>query len=238
MRTVAGRALLGFLAIALVLAGLAAGGVLEVPARYDPFAPLDIDEEPNLWTGWKLARLERDGPLCRAVLSRARGLAVTPVPDRKTGEGCGFRDAVRIDRSLVPLSPASPPATCAMAAAYALYERHGLEPAAREVLGQPVARIEHYGTYSCRNMYHRPSGRRSEHATANALDVAGFVLADGTRITLERDWRGSPDPRREAFLRRVRDEACRFFDVVLGPDYNEAHRDHFHLDRGGARACR
>jgi len=36
----------------------------------------------------------------------------------------------------------------------------------------------------------------------------------------------------------VRDGACRFFDVVLGPDYNDAHRDHFHLDMGAYRACR
>lgn len=220
------------------MAVLAAGGVPVLPDRHNPFAPLAIDEEPGWLTGYKLGRLEADGALCLGVLRRASGLAVTPVPDRDVAEGCGFRDAVRLDRTAVPLAPASPTATCALAAAYALFERHGLDPAAREVLGQRMARVEHLGTYSCRNMYHRSSGRRSEHATANALDVAGFVLADGTRVTLERDWRGSPDPRREAFLRRVRDEACRYFDVVLGPDYNDAHRDHLHLDRGRSRACR
>ena len=32
--------------------------------------------------------------------------------------------------------------------------------------------------------------------------------------------------------------ACRFFDGVLGPDYNAVHRDHFHLETGGYTMCR
>ena len=47
------------------------------------------------------------------------------------------------------------------------------------------------------------------------------------------------DPGAEGrFLRRSRDGACRWFGAVLSPDYNTAHRDHFHLDRGAFRACR
>ncbi len=100
-----------------------------------------------------------------------------------------------------------------------------------------MTRVLHLGTYACRNIDHRAGGRRSEHASANAIDIAGFVLADGQRVTLVDAWDG-PDVRKAAFLRAVRDGACRFFDVVLGPDYNDAHRDHFHLDMGAYRACR
>ncbi len=39
-------------------------------------------------------------------------------------------------------------------------------------------------------------------------------------------------------LRDARRGACRFFDGVLGPDYNAAHRDHFHLETGGFGMCR
>ncbi|MGZ8231738.1 MAG: extensin family protein, partial [Burkholderiales bacterium] len=74
------------------------------------------------------------------------------------------------------------------------------------------------------------------HATADALDVAGFVLSNGRDIRIERDW-GSDDPD-GLFLRQVRDGACRVFDGVLGPDYNAAHRNHFHLESGGYRMCR
>ena len=127
-------------------------------------------------------------------------------------------------------------ASCPLAAAWALFEAHALRPAARAHLGQPVARVIHFGTYACRNINHRPFGRRSRHATADAIDVSGFVLRDGREISLARDWNGGS--REARFLRAVRDGACRFFDAVLSPDYNAQHRDHFHFDLGGFRACR
>ena len=66
-------------------------------------------------------------------------------------------------------------------------------------------------------------------------------LADGTRISLLEDWPGSDA--RSLFLREVRDGACDLFATVLSPDYNEAHRDHLHLDQAqrgsfGWRGCR
>ncbi len=94
----------------------------------------------------------------------------------------------------------------------------------------------HLGTYACRNINHRERGRRSEHATANAIDISGFVLADGKQITLREDW--NRNSRHQIFLRAVRDGACNFFDVVLSPDYNAALHDHFYLDMGRFRACR
>ena len=62
----------------------------------------------------------------------------------------------------------------------------------------------------------------------DVIDIAGFVLADGTRISVLRDWPGEGDKAR--FLRTVRDGACDGFATVLSPDYNAAHADHFHLD--------
>ena len=101
--------------------------------------------------------------------------------------------------------------------------------------------IRHAGTYSCRRLYGRAEGRFSEHAGANAIDIAGFRLADGTEVSVLRDW---PDAgAKGAFLRDVRDGACRLFATTLTPDYNEAHADHFHLDqadrgRSGWAMCR
>jgi hypothetical protein len=118
----------------------------------------------------------------------------------------------------------------------ALWERHVLQPAARTLLGSEVARIEHFGSYACRNVYGRENARRSQHATADAFDIAGFVLRDGQRIRVLADWSG--DDASAAFLRTLRDGACTYFDAVLGPEYNAAHRDHFHFDRGAARICR
>ena len=71
---------------------------------------------------------------------------------------------------------------------------------------------------------------------ANALDLVGFRLRDGRRISVLHDWSGEGDNAR--FLRLVQDAACERFNITLGPDYNAAHRDHFHLDMGMWRMCR
>lgn len=226
----------GFL-LCCVLA-LAAGGyglwqgVLEVPPRWNPWAPLDLNEPPGLLTRYKLGRLAQDPARCEAVLE-ASALDYTPMSDATPEPGCALRDTLRVERSRVAFS-APFRATCPLAVAYLLFERHALQPAAQTVFGSPVVRVEHFGSFACRNIAR--SNRRSQHATANALDLAGFRLADGTRITVARDWDGEGDKAR--FLRLVRAGACSAFNTTLGPEYNAAHRDHFHVDMGGHGLCR
>ncbi|WP_144428318.1 extensin family protein [Azospirillum thiophilum] len=238
--------LLRWLALVLLLAAAGAaaavwGGLVAVPATYDPWAPLDLRAEPDWLTGFKLARLERDPEQCRAALGDT-GLRFTALPDRGSpdrgsDEDCALRGVVRVSRSEVAFSSGFI-ATCGLAAAWTLFETHAMQPAAERHFGSRVARVEHLGTYACRNVYGRAEGRRSEHASANAIDLAAFVLADGTRIGVLNDWGAAGAGAKAAFLRDLRDGACRFFDVVLGPEYNDAHRNHFHLDMGAFRSCR
>ena len=219
-------------------------GALRVPDAWNPFAPLRIDDAPNWLTRHKLDRASADRAACAEALAQA-GMRATPLEDRRTGEGCGFDHAWRI--SGTTLDTGEPFAlSCRAALSLAMWERHGLQQAARRHLGSEVAGIEHYGSYACRNLYGREGGRRSQHATADAFDIAGFVLADGRRVRVLEHWRAAAqgagpagdDDAEAAFLRDVRDGACRWFDAVLGPDYNAAHADHFHFDRGRARICR
>ncbi|SOD90016.1 extensin family protein [Caenispirillum bisanense] len=223
-------------ALLLIVAGLALAvwrGPVEVPDRWNPWAPLRITEAPNILTPMKLSLLEADGDLCRAALASADALAWTPLPDRPSEEGCGLTDAVRITEA-EPGFGEPITATCRLAVAWALFEHHELAPAAQEELGTEVARIGHYGTQVCRNI--AGSSRRSEHATANALDLSSLRLADGRTVSVARHW--EEDSPRGRFLRRIHAGACRFFDVVLGPDYNAAHADHLHLDMGPFGTCR
>lgn len=155
--------------------------------------------------------------------------------DRETAPGCSFHDAVRIDGTTARVGEPFT-LTCRAAVSLALWERHVVQQAALARFGSAVAQLEHFGSYACRNIYNRPNATRSRHATAEALDVAGFVLADGRRIRVLGGWSG--DAEESAFLHDVRDGACRFFDGVLSADYNAAHRDHLHLDRGSFRMCR
>ena len=71
---------------------------------------------------------------------------------------------------------------------------------------------------------------------ANAIDIAGFVLEDGTRISVKEHWRERSDAGK--YLTRIHKKACRLFSVTLGPDYDAAHADHFHLDMGSVETCR
>lgn len=223
----------------LAAAGMAASyavrsGMLVIPDRWNPWAPLTIADAPSWLTRWKLGRLEGDPAQCRAVLSQAQ-MRYAPVPDRASEAGCDIRNAVLVARTSARVGEAFT-LTCSSAVALALWEKHVLQPEALHHLGSRVAAIEHYGSYACRNVYGREGGRLSRHATANALDVAGFVLEDGRRVRVRNDWGGEGNAGR--FLRAVRDGACRFYDGVLGPEYNAAHRDHLHLDRGPYRVCR
>jgi len=222
----------------LSLALLWRGDQLQWPERWrawNPFAPLVIADAPNPLTPMKLARLSSDDALCRSVLAGS-GFDYAPVANRATGEGCGFSNAVRI-RALDGIELASPfVASCRVAVSLAMWERHSLQPAAREIFASPVARLDHFGSYACRNLYGRSEGRRSRHATADALDVAGFVLDDGRTIRVISDWSGAGDAAR--FLHTVHSGACSYFSTVLGPEYNRAHRDHLHLDRGLGGICR
>ncbi len=226
------------LAFFLLAAGLAAwavhSGRFAVPPHWNPWAPLDMAAPPHWLTGYKLQRTAADPALCVAALQTS-SLKHALVADNDTGDGCGWQTAVRVnDARFAPTFTL----TCSAALSLAMWERHALQPAAQAHFGQPVARVEHFGSYACRNV--RGAGgegeRRSQHASANAFDVAGFRLGNGRRISVLADWSGG-EPE-AAFLREVRDGACRFFRGTLSPDYNAAHRDHFHLDRGPYRLCR
>ncbi|MNJ54570.1 hypothetical protein D3C77_500180 [compost metagenome] len=195
---------------------------------------LDVREPPNLLTPYKLGRLQDNPQLCAQALASS-DLRYRPQADSAPTAQCPLQNVVRVEGSSVRLS-SSFLASCPLAVAYALFERHALQPAAQRAFAQPVVQVDHLGSFACRNMYNRKEGRLSQHATANALDIAGFRLADGRRINLLKDWQGEGTKAR--FLKDVHASACDSFNTVLGPDYNVAHRNHFHVDMGFWQICR
>jgi len=175
---------------------------------------------------------------CLANLGATRA-NFTPLPDQYFGAGCSTVNTVRLaslqgDYAALALSNLGP-VTCPLANSFAAWARFGVDRAARQILGSALVRIETMGSYNCRNV--AGSERRSAHATASAIDVSGFVLVDGRRITVLDDWRdGTPAERR--FLQVVHASACKRFGTVLGPDYNAAHQNHFHVELSGRSFCR
>lgn len=221
-RRLAGLALL--LATAVILRA-------HLPARWDPAAPLDVGARPGPFERHKLARLDADG--CLDALA-ASGAGFQRREDRPVVDGCGHEAAVQLDALSRARLHAPTLLTCRAALSLALWERHVLQREALARFDAPVARIEHVGSYACRDI--AAGGRRSRHARADALDVTAIALEDGRRIALLTGWRS--DAEASGFLHALHRGACRWFDGVLGPDYDDAHRDHLHFERGGTRHCR
>lgn len=217
--------------------------VLARPRPQDlPWTRLDLSRPVGAATGAKLAALDAAPALCRRLLAVA-GLRDRPAPPVSGPNGCGYADGMRLaagGAGTIAWRPA-PVTRCAMAASLAVWEWEIVQPAAIRRYGMPVVAIEDYGSYACRRIAGRGTMGWSQHATANAIDVAGFRLADGRRVTIAAGWHDGG--RDGAFLHDVRDGACRLFATTLSPDYNAAHRDHLHLDQAprgamGWRACR
>lgn len=118
---------------------------------------------------------------------------------------------------------------CSMVAALNEWLADVVQPAAQARFGQPVAQIDSMGSYNCRGMNNQMGAKLSEHSFGNAIDIGGFRLADGRRITLVHDWwRG--DPVTQAFLHDVHNGACDRFATVLSPGANIFHYNHMHVD--------
>ncbi|PJI85786.1 hypothetical protein BC777_2133 [Yoonia maricola] len=206
-----------------------------LPREWNPTQPLRISDPVTLLTGWKLNRAVASEDQCLATLDGFA--ALQPLAPLADTEQCFIRD--RVDLRAVGQARLNPVETrCAIALRLAMWERHSVQPAADKFLGSSVSSIDHIGSYNCRVMRtaNGPSKRMSTHATADAIDIAGFGLSDGSRIRLLADWEGQGAE--AAFLRAVRDGACDWFNLTLSPDYNRLHADHFHLQSRGWGLCR
>ena len=225
------------------------------PAGYRPYSPAPGAAGPSVYVapgagvidqgidGGTLSRVQRGaGSLsqCEAELASAR-VTFSPTPDRVNSETCGLTDAgvLGADMGTVArMAPGDVTMTCALALAVSVWRRQSVEPAARELLGSDIVAIEHMGVYACRAVRNDAgdSRRVSAHSRAAALDFSAVRLRDGRRITVRDDWNAGGAE--GAFLRRIRDDACKVFGTTLSPDYNAVHADHLHLEAERGRLCR
>tara|TARA_B100000686_G_scaffold122551_1_gene129816 strand:+ start:3192 stop:3881 length:690 start_codon:yes stop_codon:yes gene_type:complete len=216
----------------LCLALIGSWALVHMPDRYKPWKPLQTIDEGGPFFKMKLSALSGDYDTCTTVLSRS-DVDFEQVNDRQSG-GCNLTDQIHLNRGLAPYS-ATVQGTCPLIVALSAWEDTVLAPAARRHFDSSVASITHYGIFSCRNV-RGSTTRRSQHASANAIDIAAITLADGTRISVLDDWDDTNE--KGAFLRDLHQGACGIFSGVLGPDYNALHRDHFHFDLGPYNLCR
>ena len=208
------------LAVALTLA---ACGRSEPPSRPNPKPAVARVDGPS----------KRETAMCERDL-RELGVDFQTLPDRQFGPGCAIVGTVKLLDVGVPTTNLGA-VRCGQARTYAQWARNAVAPAAYQILGSELAKVESMGSYNCRNV--AGTGRRSGHAIANAIDIGGFQLKDGRRITVLGDW-NSTDPDVQRFFKVISASACKRFGTVLGPNYNAAHRNHLHLEDDKANFCR
>ncbi|MCD2324556.1 extensin family protein [Sphingomonas sp. IC-56] len=177
----------------------------------------------------------RETQQCFTDLSR-EAVRFSPLPDRDFGGGCQVLGAVQLLDVGVPITNIKS-MRCPLARSFIGWIRFAVAPAAKQILGSELVRVESMGTYVCRAIVgSSASNRLSEHGLGNAVDIGGFVLADGRKVRVLGGWKSDDEQVRE-FFEVIHRSACKRFKTVLSPDYNAAHRDHLHLDMGRGPFC-
>ncbi len=169
----------------------------------------------------------RKGSVCGDIA--IQGKPVGTVPGKI--KACGVKDAVQITSvSGVTLSR---PSTMDCGTAIALNEwvDRSVKPTFKR--RGPVVQLQVAAHYVCRTRNNRKGARISEHGKGRAIDISGFVMADGEVVTVYDGWRKNPS---QTQLKKVWRGACGPFGTVLGPNSDQHHRDHFHLDTARYRS--
>ncbi len=170
------------------------------------------------------------GQRCLVALDRL-GVAYQVAPVPAAAGSCEVNNPVRVSAAAIAWDQPGIVA-CRFAVMLDRFAREDVTPLARQYFGETVAEMRNFGTYACRTTR---GGHESLHAEGKAIDIASFILVDGTVISVERDWRAKGAKGR--FLHAVALAACARFSLVLTPDSDRDHANHLHLDSGPYRSC-
>ena len=168
------------------------------------------------------------GAVCGDVA--IQGVEIGAVPGKLNG--CGVIKAVKVrEVSGVALSQ-NAVMDCVTAKALKSWINDGMKPAIGN-RGGGVSRIRVVAHYACRTRNNQRGAKISEHGRGRAIDIAGFTLRDGSKISVLKDWNKGG---KGQSLRRMHKTACGPFGTVLGPEANHYHKDHFHFDTARYRS--
>ncbi len=225
----------------VILAAIAASAVAAnnfIPQQHLPWRKLNPQAPLGFGTKAQFIRLSLSpSSVCMDMANGLNKLSSAPSKPNRPNNSCGWTIARDVTSAHnISLSPNMAPMQCPLSLGAWIWMRE-LQILSREYFDQDIIKIHHFGTYSCRRQNGNNSGQWSEHAFANAWDITGFELSNGTLISIQKDWNGKNASRRQ-FLRTARKKACKIFKVTLSPDFNAAHHDHFHFDMGPSSTCR
>lgn len=187
-----------------------------------------VPEPPktDTFTGWSPAQVKTAQAACdRLSASQMEFKSLPPIRQGACGTPIPIALKFINQEPRIELRPAAR-LNCRTAEAVNRWMRDVVQPRAWEFLDARIVRILVMSSYDCRTR--AGTGKLSEHAFANAIDVSEFITAKGEHVRLTEHWGGTSE--RARFLKAVHKGACRIFGTVLGPEADAAHRSHFHLD--------
>ena len=214
----------------------------------------DARADGDLPPGWKddaldavpVLVIEKENPQeyasCLSEL-KSLGSSFSEVDRIDDGKGCGIDKPIEV-RAILPGVTLKPEGVirCEAALALARWTKETAAPATSSAFGPEIriTALNQASTYVCRLRNNADTGKISEHARGNAVDIASFTLSDGKTVEIQpRDEDGTLTG---AFQRAVTASACLYFTTVLDPGSDAAHEDHLHLDvierKNGYRYCR
>lgn len=169
---------------------------------------------------------------CPARLAQISDAAIVPPPE-SDDEGCVISTPVRIgaievEGGKVKLSGA-PVLDCPFALQVARWTRDVAAPLAKGELDRELVELGTGNGFQCRRRNRKKTGKLSEHAFGNAIDIVAFRFAE-SRFDVE-DYEDM-DADEAGYLDAVRKSACGYFTTILGPGTNAAHANHLHFDLG------
>jgi len=169
-----------------------------------------------------------------AVFEMIQPVSGNPDGSRSEETSCGISEPVLLESVMWGERRARFPGevklSCGFARKLVEWLKVDVLPVAEERLGSPIAVIGSGPGYQCRRRNNRPDGKVSEHAKGRAIDLPYFKLADGSVVSVEKDW--GTETEKGGFLKSVHTAACKHFTTVLGPEADADHTSHFHLDIG------
>lgn len=190
------------------------------PAKTKP-APPKPPEQPGV---------ADSGDACYAKL-RAAGDIFEQAP-APTGplDGCNVEAPVRLSsvalrNGRIELN-AKPLLGCSFALLFSDYIRNLAAPLGAATMDAPLVAIDSGPGYQCRGRNGDAGAKISAHGKGVAIDVRGFVFANGRRVAVE----DQSDAQSTAYLKSLRAAACGWFTTVLGPGSDPYHASHLHLD--------
>lgn len=138
---------------------------------------------------WSAAQVEAAKAKCDELLA---GITLEYEPQEPIKEGVCGAPAPILVKSIgsdpkVVIAPAAK-INCAVAVALYKWLKEEVQPEAMATFASPVVKLRNAASYACRNRNNAARGVLSEHALANALDIAEFTLESGHSISVLTAW--------------------------------------------------